>query len=49
MGSGLSPINTREILGVQLIWNLKWGNCFYSIGPILSWAVKLKAKWVLSL
>lgn len=42
MGSDPSPINTREILDVQMVWNTKWGSCFFSIGPILNWSVKLK-------
>lgn len=37
------PHNTREILGVKMVWNLKRGNCFCAIGPIRSWAVKLQA------
>lgn len=33
----------EETLDVQMVLNLKWRNCFYSVGPILNWSVKLKA------
>lgn len=43
MGSDLTLTNTREMLHMQMVWNLKWGNYFYTIDLILNWSVKLKA------